>query len=814
MQTEGYKEAIAELSNKLDNSESLQLKKNSLALFDNKGDSFNIKIDVNIYTRLQQVSLDNQVSLYSILLTSLYHVLSVYAGGQVNFPIGLTVSNRPFELNDVIGPFISTLPLIPNYSPDETFINNIKNVHREIVYLNEYHQINLGMLVEYLTPGKSIADLMHVMFTMHNFKHENTNLHQENYDLIKVKDTAEQFGISITASERDNEILFNISYAKNLYQLDYIKAIFDCFIALLSKIDSTILEKQSSDLNLLSEEEYKKIIYDWNKVEQSYPNNKTIHELFEEQVEKSPDRIAVVHQDKKITYRELNNKANQLANFLKDMHNIKPGTLIILCLDRSELMIVAILGVLKTGGAYVPIDPNYPEERICHILNDCESNIILTNEQYYQKIKNLSYIEDNHLAALPTTTQAYIYPIDREDFVEKTLLQSLQNTNVTISNTNLAYVIYTSGTTGNPKGVMQIHNNVCRLFIATEKLFNFDHNDVWTLFHSYIFDFSVWEIWGALIYGGKLIIPTCQQIRDSDFFYELCRKEGVTILNQTPGAFYQLMDIANDKNHQNKLNNLKYIIFGGEALNMPQLKPWFINYNLSKPILINMYGITEITVHATYKLIKETELNGGSNIGKTLDDLTSYVLSTNLMPLPIGAIGELYIGGQGLAIGYLNNEQLTIERFITNPFQTEEEKSLGINGRIYKTGDLVRWMSDGCLEYIGRNDFQVKIRGYRIELGEIESVLSSYPGIRRSIVIVNECKDGGNMLTISKYLIAYYVSTVRLNNDEIMAYLRTKLPDYMLPNWLVPIEFLPLTINGKIDKKLLPTPEFNHRIQS
>ncbi|RGR10320.1 AMP-binding protein, partial [Bacteroides ovatus] len=266
----------------------------------------------------------------------------------------------------------------------------------------------------------------------------------------------------------------------------------------------------------------------------------------------------------------------------------------------------------------------------------------------------------------------------------------------------------TSGTTGKPKGVMIEHSNVVQLFTGTNHVYDFDSMDVWTLFHSYTFDFSVWEIWGALLFGGRLHIPTYEQTRDTNLFYDLCKRENVTVLNQTPNAFYQFIQVATNKE---PLGNLRYVIFGGEALNLNQLKEWFDIYEDFNPILINMYGITETTVHVTSQKIEKKHITKPSIIGKQLKNYTIYVLDHNMRPVPIGAIGELYVGGEGVARGYLNRADLTKERFLPNPFQSADDKASGYNARLYKTGDLVRFMPDGNLEYVGRNDFQVKIRG-------------------------------------------------------------------------------------------------------
>ncbi|WP_224732700.1 non-ribosomal peptide synthetase, partial [Francisella sp. SYW-9] len=467
---------------------------------------------------------------------------------------------------------------------------------------------------------------------------------------------------------------------------------------------------------------------------------------------------------------------------------LKPDTLIPLCLERSMDMVIGILGVMKAGGAYVPMDPEYPEERFKHILTDTQAKLVITQSHLENKLHYIA--SDISLISIDPSEDNYVY--DQED-KENLFLQS--------NSTDLAYVIYTSGTTGLPKGVLQKHENVHRLLSATNHEFKFDCNDVWTLYHSYIFDFTVWELWGSLTYGGKLIIPSKEVVKDISRFVELCSDYKVSVLNQTPSAFYTYMDQLDSKENID-LSSLRYVIFGGDALNVNHLGKWWA-YKESKDLhtkLINMYGITETTVHVTYKEIDEDELVS-SNIGKPIVDLNAYILDQYQQPVPIGVVGELYIGGAGLARGYLNRPELTGERFVPNPFATDEDIAKGYT-RLYKTGDLVRWLEDGNIEYIGRNDDQVKIRGYRIELGEIENQLSAIAGVKQSCVLA---KDRNN----SKYLVGYYVlDKESLTQEEILNQLSKVLPEYMVPSVLVEIDSMPLTVNGKLDRKSLPDPEF------
>jgi amino acid adenylation domain-containing protein len=355
-------------------------------------------------------------------------------------------------------------------------------------------------------------------------------------------------------------------------------------------------------------------------------------------------------------------------------------------------------------------------------------------------------------------------------------------------------VIYTSGSTGQPKGVLINHSNVVRLFAAVQPWYNFDQHDVWTVFHSYAFDFSVWEIWGALVYGGKLVVVPYWVSRTPEAFYQLLSQEQVTVLNQTPSAFRQLIQVEQSTGEILDLN-LRLVIFGGEALDIQSLQPWFARHGDKLPQLVNMYGITETTVHVTYRPLTQADLHSSASvIGKPIPDLQVYLLDKNQQLVPIGVPGEMYIGGAGLARGYLNRPDITQERFIVHPLSKQ--------GKLYKSGDLACYLPNGDIEYLGRIDYQVKIRGFRIELGEIESALNQHPDVEVNVVIAREDKPG------EQRLVAYIVSKSLqdVHTFELRSFLEEKLPSYMLPTAVVILEQLPLTSNGKIDRKALPAP--------
>ncbi|WP_255293766.1 non-ribosomal peptide synthetase [Bacillus wiedmannii] len=502
---------------------------------------------------------------------------------------------------------------------------------------------------------------------------------------------------------------------------------------------------------------------------------KCIHTLFEEKVQKTPRAIALSLGEQSMTYQELNNKANQLAHYLKKF-NSGPETLVGICIDRSLDMIVGILGILKSGAAYVPLDPHNPKERLSLIIEDAKIPILVTKEKF------------NSSLSCPDNCQ--IINLDKDQ--QKISLESNQNPEVFVIPDNIAYVIYTSGSTGKPKGALISHRNVTRLFKSTENWFNFNEKDVWMLYHSFAFDFSVWEIWGALLHGGRLVIIPYVTSRTFQEFYQLVLQEKVTVLNQTPTAFKQFL-LADNSMGNDKLS-LRYIIFGGEALNPEILRPWFEKYGDKKPQLVNMYGITETTVHVTYRPLSLQDVNSKTSvIGKPIPDLQLYILNDKQEIVPTGSPGELYVGGKGVARGYLNRPELTEERFIENPFSNNKKEKL------YKTGDLVMELSTDEIAYLGRIDTQVKIRGFRIELGEIENQLIKHELIDDVAVMVKDQE------TDNPKIIAYIIASNKedISIKSLRQFMRNKVPDYMIPNIIVRVTEFKITENGKLDRSAL-----------
>ena len=508
-----------------------------------------------------------------------------------------------------------------------------------------------------------------------------------------------------------------------------------------------------------------------------------------EQVKRTPDEVAVVYEEQSLTYAQLNRRANQLAHYLREW-GVGPDVVVGVCMERSLDLVLGLLGILKAGGAYVPLDPASPPERLQYMLGDAAPGVLL--------------IQARLRAGLPKSDAEVIALDERWEALERQPGDDLDPTTLGLTPHHLAYVIYTSGSTGSPKGVMVEHRNVTRLFAATAAWFNFDTHDVWTLFHSFAFDFSVWELWGALLYGGRVVVVPHRVARSPGEFYRLLCDEGVTVLNQTPSAFSYLIDAQASAPQSRPA--LRLVIFGGEALEPRSLRGWVERNGVQQPQLVNMYGITETTVHVTYQplTLQQIESEHRSPIGTAIPDLRIVLLDRNRQVVPKGVVGEMYVGGAGVARGYLNRADLTAERFIRDPFSTDPQ------ARLYKTGDLGRWRADGTLEYLGRNDTQVKIRGFRIELGEIEAqLLRQIPQVerRKTVVVVREYEQR------DKRLVAYVIprdstdSEAVLEVEDLRAHLKAWLPEYMIPAAFITLEHLPLTANGKLDRAALPSPD-------
>ncbi|MCB8765706.1 amino acid adenylation domain-containing protein [Planktothrix agardhii 1029] len=786
-----------------------------------RGGCLSFQIDERLTASLKELSHKSATTLFMTLMAA-YVTLLFRHSDQNDILIGTPIASRNYqELEGLIGFFVNTLVMRTRLEGNPSFEELLKQVRS--VCRNAYanQDVPFEQIIETLQIERSLSHspLFQVMFVLQNVAMEELETPGLKISPLSLDNVNAKFDFALQMweinTEKGNSLQGFWQYNIDLFDQDRIARMSGHFQTLLEAIVANPQEPIGT-LSLLTERERHQLLVEWNDTDTAYPDKKCIHQLFEEQVERTPDAVAVVFENESLTYGELNNRANQLAHYLCQNYQIKPDTLVGICVERSLEMIIGILGILKAGAAYLPLDPEYPQERLSFMLEDSQVKVLVTQAKLVESIPE---------------HQAQLVCLDTD--WEKIAQNITSNPENKSEPENLTYIIYTSGSTGKPKGVLVNHANVVRLFAATDSWYHFNCQDVWTLFHSYAFDFSVWEIWGALLYGGRLVIVPYLVTRSPESFYELLCQEKVTILNQTPTAFRQLIQaeaslkrdispllrgVGKDSATDNDLS-LRLVIFGGESLEINSLQPWFDRHGDQFPQLVNMYGITETTVHVTYRPLSMADVNStASVIGRPLPDLQVYLLDQYLQPVPVGVLGEMYVGGAGVTRGYLNRPELTTERFIPNPFDLPllpinrggtqagaTLNKLGTQGgaKLYKTGDLARYLPNGELEYLGRIDNQVKIRGFRIELGEIEALLASHPQIWETVVLVWDDKTG------DKRLVAYIVPQpeITITIDEIRQFLKAKLPDYMVPNAFVILAALPLTANGKIDRRALPPPE-------
>ncbi|CAJ3616433.1 non-ribosomal peptide synthetase [Burkholderia pseudomallei] len=768
------------------------------------GASVEVKLGAALSERVKRLSQRHGVTPYMTLLSSWAAVLSRLSG-QEEVVIGSPVAGRNrTEVEALIGFFVNTLALRLDLSSEPTVGELLKRTKAQVLSAQAHQDLPFDQVVERVKPPRSTAHppLFQVMFVWQNMPAGELTIPGLTIRAVETPLQTAQFELTLSLREAGDDIVGHLNYASALFDESTVRRYVTYWCRLLEGMTAGAADQTIVGLPLLDEAERKQVVYAWNATERDYPIEQCIHQLFEAQVDRKPEAIALTFEGQRLSYAELNARANRLAHYLQ-ARGVGPGRLVALCAERGIEMVVGLLAILKAGGAYVPLDPAYASDRLRGIVEDSQPALVLADAVGRAALGEL----DGALPVIDLETDALRW-------------REMPATNPEVASQHvhhLAYVIYTSGSTGRPKGVMVEHAQVVRLFGATQAWFGFDERDVWTLFHSYGFDFSVWEMWGALLHGGRLVIVPTEVTRTPSAFFALLCAEGVTVLNQTPSAFQALMSAQEEREEAagniERANvvahRLRYVIFGGEALEPRTLASWYARHG-ERTQLVNMYGITETTVHVTYCALRAEDAMrlGASPIGVRIPDLQLYVLDDRREPVPMGVTGELYVGGAGVARGYLNRPELTRERFIDDPFVA--------GGRLYKTGDLARWRTDGKLEYLGRNDFQVKIRGFRIELGEIEAQLAKVAGVREVVVLARdsaaEVRDNAtpnapmpkSSSAPEKRLVAYYTG------DADVAALRAQaaqhLPSYMVPSAYVRLDAWPLTPNGKLDRRALPAP--------
>jgi len=733
-----------------------------------QGDRIRWKLNKDLTDALRNVGGNEKASLFTIFTAALDTLLYRYSGND-DILVGIPLADRDHaELQNIVGYLLRMHVLRTRLSGEMTFRELLSSVQKSALDLYTHRGVPFDQIVQKLQPKRNLS-YTPVFQVVLNWRDRDQMLSFIGLDGLAVDSLmatagTSKFDLLLQATDIGDEIWLELEYNTDIFDRDRMARMLGHYQTLLSAV-AVDAGARLAQIPLLTASERHQLLYAWNATQADSPQDKCIHELFEEQVAKSPDAIAVVFEDQQLSYTELNHRANQLAHHLRTL-GVGPDVLVALFLERSLEMVVGMLGVLKAGGAYVPLDPIHPEKRLAYMLADAQPLVLLTQERLQSELPPHS----SHVVVIdadsPPTAQVKSPPAPAQ----------------ARSRHDLAYVIYTSGSTGEPKGVEIEHCSVVNMLTSMQQRPGVGAEDTMLAVTTLVFDIAVLEIFLPLIVGARVVLAGSETARDGVALIDLIQRSGVSVLQATPATLQMLLDVG-----WTGAPHLK-ILCGGEAWTdelAGQLLP-------RSGSLWNMYGPTETTV---WSAVSKVEAGQPIVIGRPIAKTRLYVLDGALQPVPVGAPGELYIGGDGLARGYFHRPELTRERFVTDPFAAEP------GARMYRTGDLVRRRPDGTLEFLGRIDHQVKIRGFRIELGEIETRLRNYPGVAKAVVIVREDQAG------EKHLVAYFVSEADIATAALRADLAIALPDYMVPTGYIRLEVLPLTPNGKLDRKALPAPE-------
>ncbi|MFE6926392.1 amino acid adenylation domain-containing protein, partial [Nocardia sp. NPDC057663] len=765
------------------------------------GDVVPLEIDATTTAMVELLASQQHATVSMVLQATLVVLLSKLGAGE-DISLGSPIGGRTDEaLTDLVGFFVNTWVLRASVTPATSFTRLLGEVREKALAAYANQDAPFETVVERVNPARSPSyhPVFQVMMSYQNDKNPRFDLPGLQVDPIAVQTHSARFDLWFSVGEVSEnintgarELTGFVEFATDLFDRATVEVIVARFARLLKVLTSDPGAPVGA-ADILSIAERCSVLEAWNDTAVETGPDATLVELIEEQVSKAPDGVAIVSGYAELSYSELNSRANVLAYRLI-ARGVSPGCVVAVALSRSVELIVALLGVLKAGGAYLPVDPNYPADRLAFVLADALPVLILTDQA--------------SSGSLPATGLPEILIDQNVPSVEV----SERNPDAgdrrgELRPDNLAYLIYTSGSTGTPKGVAITHRNATALFSGALEWGEFDNHDVWSWCHSHAFDFSVWELWGALSSGGRVVVIPNSATRSPMELWKSIVDNGVTILNQTPSAFYALTEALReiDPGHC-----LRMMIFGGEALNLRRVERWRSSPSFASVTFVNMYGITETTVHLTkFVVTSESTAHNRSFIGNPIANMRVYILDSWLQPVAPGVPGELYVSGVQLAQGYHERAGLTASRFSADPFS-------GVGGRMYRSGDVARWTSSGTLEFVGRADDQVKIRGFRVEPREVEAVVVSHPAVLRAAVVPRNNVNVGGM-----QLIAYVVpdpsvvsggqfvfGTSALDIASVRRFAIDRLPDFMVPAVVVVVDELPLTANGKLDRAALPDPEF------
>ncbi|WNM31439.1 amino acid adenylation domain-containing protein [Streptomyces sp. Li-HN-5-11] len=754
-----------------------------------RGHAVALNVPAEVHAKLAELARAEGVTTF-MLLQSAVAVLLSRLGAGCDIPIGAATAGRTdAALDDLVGFFVNTLVMRTDLSGDPTFTELLRRVRETGLAAFAHQDVPFERLVEDLAPNRSMArqPLFQVMLTLQNNARAVLDLTGTQASGVASGAPVAKFDLEVSAEEvfdtdgRPAGIRGSVIAAADLFAQATTERLAERLARVLRAVADDPRLRVSA-VEVMDQAETRQVLWEWNETGPRAAVS-TLPELFEAQAARTPQAVAVGAEGERVSYAELDARANRLARYLIG-RGVGAESVVGVCLERGAELIVALLAVVKAGGAYLPVDPGYPVDRVEFTLDDAGAGLVLTTRGLADRLPG------SRVGVVALDDPLIAQQLERLD--EKALSRDERGV---VLPEHPAYVIYTSGSTGRPKGVVVTHGNVTALFARTRDLFGFGPEDVWSWFHSFAFDFSVWELWGALLHGGRVAVVPFDVSRSPQEFLALVEREGVTMLSQTPSAFYQLM--AAEEHRPEAVRSLRTVVFGGEALDPARLAGWWERHGGDGPRLVNMYGITETTVHVTFHEPAAGD-TAGSVVGRAIPGLCVFVLDGHLRPVPVGVAGEVYVTGGQLSRGYLGRAGLSAERFVASPFA-------GAGERMYRTGDRARWRADGRLEYLGRADEQVKIRGFRIEPGEVGAVVAEHPAVAQTAVVARQ--DTGDTR-----LVAYVVPTDGREADElpraVRDFLAERLPGHMVPSAVVVLDALPLTVNGKLDRMALPAPRY------
>jgi amino acid adenylation domain-containing protein len=760
------------------------------------GSRLSVQLPETLQLKLKELSQENGVTLFMTLLAAFKTLLYRYTA-QEDLIVGCPVLNRRLpETENLLGSFVNTLVLRTNYAGNPSFREALRRVRETCLGAFAHQDFPFEKLVEELHPQRDLArnPIFQVMFAFQNTSVPTLELAGLRSEAVDIDGGMTKFDLTFSLIDKEDGIVGHIEYSTDLFHRDTIERMSRHFQTLLEGI-AIDPDQPIATLPIMTEPERRQILFEWNDTAADYSKNKCIHELFEEQVDRTPDAIALEYQDKRISYRELNRKANQLAHYLISL-GIGPEKLVGICVERSIEMVVGLMGILKAGGGYLPLDPSYPQERLAFMMQDVALSVVVTQERFVENGR--LRIEDSDSRSSSLYSQSSVVCLDRDwPVIEQ---KSRENPKIQGSPNDLAYVIYTSGSTGEPKGVQVSHRSIINCLVSIGKRIGLISQDRLLAVTTISFDIAALELYLPLLVGGTVVVASREEATDGIELVRRVKDSSGTVMQGTPSTWRMLIKAGWEGSLGFK------ILCGGEALSRQ-----LADQLLDRGSVWNLYGPTESTIWSTMAKVEANDKP--IPIGRPIANTQIYIRDTYLQPVPIGIPGDLCIGGDGLARGYLNRPEQTPEKFIPNPFSDNS------NSRLYRTGDRAKYLDDGNIEFLGRVDNQVKIRGFRIEPGEIEVALNQHPAVHESVVVTqDEVTEEERSATnpkskienpnLNERLVAYVVPNQppMPSVTELHSYLRQKLPEYMIPSMFVTLDAIPLTPNGKVDRNALPPP--------